>query len=148
MTQESPKTDYLKGLFSQLPQTKLPGTFRSDLMRKIQFEAARQHRREEHLSLIATILASLVMIALATSSLIYLEIPAVRLPAVVHDGSFPFYIYIYRNTRSSFAARRPSDQEGTPRQKGQVAVNHYSIIIFYRRKCFFIRKKELPLPRF
>ena len=79
MTQESPKTDYLKGLFSQLPQTKLPGTFRSDLMRKIQFEAARQHRREEHLSLIATILASLVMIALATSSLIYLEIPAVRL---------------------------------------------------------------------
>lgn len=57
-------------------------------------------------------------------------------------------IYIYRNTRSSFAARRPSDQEGTPRQKGQVAVNHYSIIIFYRRKCFFIRKKELPLPRF
>lgn len=92
MTQESPKTDYLKGLFSQLPQTKLPGTFRSDLMRKIQFEAARQHRREEHLSLIATILASLVMIALATSSLIYLEIPAVRLPAVVHDGSFPFYI--------------------------------------------------------
>ena len=61
MTQESPKTDYLKGLFSQLPQTKLPGTFRSDLMRKIQFEAARQHRREEHLSLIATILASLLL---------------------------------------------------------------------------------------
>ena len=146
MTQESPKTDYLKGLFSQLPQTKLPGTFRSDLMRKIQFEAARQHRREEHLSLIAIILASLVMIAVATCSLIYLEIPAVRLPAVVHDGSFPFYIY--RNTRSSFAARRPSDQEGTPRQKGQVAVNHYPIIIFYRRKCVFIRKKELPLPRF
>lgn len=57
-------------------------------------------------------------------------------------------IYIYRNTRSSFAARRPSDQEGTPRQKGQVAVNHYPIIIFYRRKCVFIRKKELPLPRF
>ena len=148
MTQESPKTDYLKGLFSQLPQTKLPGTFRSDLMRKIQFEAARQHRREEHLSLIATILASLVMIALATSSLIYLEIPSVPLPSVLHDRSLPFYIYIYRNTRSSFAARRPSDQEGTPRQKGQVAVNHYSIIIFYRRKCFFIRKKELPLPRF
>lgn len=67
-------------------------------MRKIQFEAARQHRREEHLSLIATILPSLVMIALATSSLIYLEIPAVRLPAVVHDGSFPFYIYIYIGT--------------------------------------------------
>ena len=59
-----------------------------------------------------------------------------------------YTMYIYRNTRSSFAARRPSDQEGTPRQKGQVAVNHYSIIIFYRRKCFFIRKKELPLPRF
>ena len=39
MTQESPKTDYLKGLFSQLPQTKLPGTFRSDLMRKIQFSS-------------------------------------------------------------------------------------------------------------
>lgn len=94
MTQESPKADYLKGLFSQLPQTKLPGTFRSDLMRKIQFEAARQHRREERLSLIAIILASLVMIAEATCSLIYLEIPAVRLPAVVHDGSFPFYIYI------------------------------------------------------
>ena len=94
MTQESPKTDYLKGLFSQLPQTKLPGTFRSDLMRKIQFEAAHQHRREEHLSLIATILASLVMIALATSSLIYLEIPAVRLPAVVHDGSFALLLLL------------------------------------------------------
>ncbi len=146
MTQESPKTDYLKGLFSQLPQTELPGTFRSDLMRKIQREAVRKRWKKERLGLIATILASLVMIAVATCSLIYLEIPAVRLPAVVHDGSFPFYIY--RNTRSSFAARRPSDQEGTPRQKGQVAVNHYPIIIFYRRKCFFIRKKELPLPRF
>lgn len=94
MNQENKNSDYLAGLFSRLPKTELPGTFRSDLMRKIQLEAARERRRGERLGLAATILASIGLIALAIGTLAYLDVSGLSLPAIPDKPALAFYLYI------------------------------------------------------
>ena len=82
--------DFLGDLFSRIPEEELPASFRSNVMRQIMLESV---KRNERFSLLAVILASLIMISLAVASFIYMEIPQISLP-VLDTSALVFYLYI------------------------------------------------------
>lgn len=93
MNKETRNDDVLRSMFRQLPEAELPPSFRDDMMKRVVEEAARVKKRNERLSLLAVILASAGMLALAVLAFIHLDIPRidVRVPDL---SAVPFYIYI------------------------------------------------------
>lgn len=92
------QTDPLNQLFRKLPEEQLPDSFRSHMMEQIIKESIKAKKRNERMSLLAAILASLVMIALGVISFIYMEIPKISIafskPDYSSFSSFSLYIYI------------------------------------------------------
>ena len=85
--------DLLEDLFKRLPEEELPASFRMNIMQQVMKEAVKAKKRSERYSLIAVILASFVMLALAVLSFIYMEIPPLTLPKL-DLSAFAFYLYI------------------------------------------------------
>lgn len=87
--------DLLANLFKQLPEEPLPTDFRANMMQQIMAEAERVKKRNERLSLLAIILASLVILGLGVVAFIYLGIPKVSISLSVSTlTTIPFYLYI------------------------------------------------------
>ena len=63
--------DLLGDLFKRIPEEELPASFRSNVMRQIMLESAKAKKRDERFSLLAAIVASLIMISLAIVSFVY-----------------------------------------------------------------------------
>ncbi|WP_297903541.1 hypothetical protein [uncultured Parabacteroides sp.] len=85
--------DLLGDLFKRMPEEELPASFRSNVMRQIMLESAKAKKRNERFSLLATILASLVMISLAVVAFIYMEIPKMAV-CTISTSALTFYLYI------------------------------------------------------
>ena len=80
-------------LFAQLPEERLPMDFRATLMQKVMRQAAIKRKRNERLSWLALIMASIALIALAVASLAYLDFSWT--PFELFKGeSYPFYCLI------------------------------------------------------
>ena len=81
--------DLLGDLFKRIPEEELPASFRSNVMRQIMLESAKAKKRDERFSLLAAIVASLIMISLATISTsalaFYLYIGAITLILLLAD---------------------------------------------------------------
>jgi fatty acid desaturase len=89
------ENDYLKDLFTRLPEEPLPTDFRVRLMQQIQEEAVWIKKRNERLSWIILILASLAMLTLGILAVIYLGIPKFSFEISTEAiQTFPFYLYI------------------------------------------------------
>lgn len=93
MVNENRMDSLLKETFSRLPEERLPEGFRDKLMERIILENERAKRKEERISLIATIVASLMMIAAAILTYIYMDIDWINLPTTA-PSTWRFYIYI------------------------------------------------------
>ncbi|MDR2811275.1 MAG: hypothetical protein LBB84_12110 [Tannerellaceae bacterium] len=94
MNKKERENDWLKPLFSRLPEEELPASFREDLMKRIWQETAKTKKRNELMGLFSVILASLGIIALAVGALWYTgDIPRItwRMPELV---TLSFYSYI------------------------------------------------------
>ena len=89
--------DLLGDLFKRIPEEELPASFRSNVMRQIMLESAKAKKRDERFSLLAAIVASLIMISLAIVSFVYMEIHKIAIPAI-STSALAFYIYIETNT--------------------------------------------------
>ena len=63
--------DLLGDLFKRIPEEELPASFRSNVMRQIMLESAKAKKRDERFSLLAAIVASLIMIPLRSYLRIY-----------------------------------------------------------------------------
>ena len=84
--------DLLGDLFKRIPEEELPASFRSNVMRQIMLESAKAKKRDERFSLLAAIVASLIMISkiavptISTSALaFYLYIGAITLILLLAD---------------------------------------------------------------
>ena len=82
--------DLLGDLFKRIPEEELPASFRSNVMRQIMLESAKAKKRDERFSLLAAIVASLIMISLAIVSFVYMEI---AIPTI-STSALAFYLYI------------------------------------------------------
>jgi hypothetical protein len=92
MNKEEEKEDILKGLFKQMPyQEELPAGFRQKIMQQVCAEAVRIKKRNERLGLLSIIAASLLIIVLAATSIVYLGLPRIDWASL---PSIPFYLYI------------------------------------------------------
>ena len=85
--------DLLGDLFKRIPEEELPASFRSNVMRQIMLESAKAKKRDERFSLLAAIVASLIMISLAIVSFVYMEIPKIAVPTI-STSALAFYLYI------------------------------------------------------
>lgn len=83
----------LGDLFKRIPEEELPASFRSNVMRQIMLESAKAKKRNERFTLVAAIVASLIMISLAAVSFVYMEIPKIALP-MISTSALAFYLYI------------------------------------------------------
>lgn len=93
MNKDQQHTDPLETLFRHLPEEELPASFSMNVMEQIIKESVRLRKRNERLGLLAIILASLAMIALAVISCIYIGLPKIEMPGIDHS-SLAFYLYI------------------------------------------------------
>lgn len=96
MYEKKKDTDRLRDLFSQLPEKRLPGNFRSELMEKIRQEAVRIKKREEHKErngLFITIALAAFFLVTGSIALVLLELPKpeMRMPDL---STIPFFAYI------------------------------------------------------
>jgi hypothetical protein len=93
MNRKEQENDWLKPLFSRLPEEDLPASFREEMMKRIHTEAARIRKRNELIGLLTVILASLAVAALAAGAIGYTGIPhrEWKMPELV---CLPFYLYI------------------------------------------------------
>ncbi|MDR1645186.1 MAG: hypothetical protein LBS05_05105 [Tannerellaceae bacterium] len=93
MNKNEKETDWLKLLFSRLPEEDLNASFCNDTMKRILKEAARKKRRNEFMGLAAVSLASLAIMGIAAGAIFYAGIPRIewRMPDL---PSLPFYLYI------------------------------------------------------
>ena len=82
--------DLLGDLFKRIPEEELPASFRSNVMRQIMLESAKAKKRDERFSLLAAIVASLIMISLAIVSFVYMKI---AIPTI-STSALAFYLYI------------------------------------------------------
>lgn len=93
MNTENKEKDILKDLFSNMQEEQLPASFRMNVMEQVMLEAAKVRKRNERLSLLAVIIASLGIIALAVVAFIHIGIPELTMPefnlSVIH-----FYLFI------------------------------------------------------
>ena len=86
-------TRFIGDLFKRIPEEELPASFRSNVMRQIMLESAKAKKRDERFSLLAAIVASLIMISLAIVSFVYMEIPKIAIPTI-STSALAFYLYI------------------------------------------------------
>lgn len=93
MNTNKEQPDWLGDLFKRIPEEELPASFRSNVMRQIMLESAKAKKRNERFSLLAAIVASLIMISLAIVSFVYMEIPKIALP-MISTSALAFYLYI------------------------------------------------------
>lgn len=93
MVNENRMDSLLKDTFSRLPEERLPEGFRDKLMERIVVENERAKRKEELISLTATIVASLMMIAAAIMTYIYMDIDWISMPTTA-PSTWHFYLYI------------------------------------------------------
>lgn len=93
MDKNQPHTDLLENLFKQMPDDELPRAFRFNVMQQVMAESIRIKKRNERFGLLAVILASLSMVALAVLAILYMDLPKLVLPAL-NPSAFPFYVYI------------------------------------------------------
>ena len=95
---EKEKTDLFKDLFSKMPEETLPASFRINVMQQIMQESVRIKKRNERLSLMAVILASLGILSLAVASFFYLGLPELEMPKLsipqIDPSAFHFYLLI------------------------------------------------------
>ena len=93
MNRKEQENDWLKPLFSRLPEEDLPASFREELMKRIVAEAARISKRNERIGLLTVILASLAIAGLSAGALLYAGIFRLRweMPELI---TLPFYLYI------------------------------------------------------
>ena len=83
--------DLLGDLFKHIPEEELPASFRSNVMRQIMLESAKAKKRNERFSLLAAIVASLIMISLAVVSFTYTQ------DSRSHDKYIGFgFLFIHR----------------------------------------------------
>lgn len=99
MNTEKEKTDIFKDLFSKMPEETLPASFRVNVMQQIMQESIRIKKRNERLSLMAVILASLGILSLAVASFFYLGLPEeLSMPKLsipkIDPSAFHFYLLI------------------------------------------------------
>lgn len=92
MNKQQP-SDTWGNLFRQLPEKELPADFRFNVMQQVMKEAAKQQKRNERIGILLIILASLLMVALAVATLLYIDLPRIRIPPVDPAG-LHFYLYI------------------------------------------------------
>ncbi|MDR2914167.1 MAG: hypothetical protein LBV74_04955 [Tannerella sp.] len=92
------QTDPLYTLFRQLPEERLPESFRSTMLERVLKESSRRKKRNERFALVAVIVASLLMIVFGGLVLVYMEAPeptvSLSIPNVLSFKSFSFYAYI------------------------------------------------------
>lgn len=92
--------DILENLFRQMPEEELPASLRLNVMQQIAKESAKVNKRNERLGLVAVIIASLLMLAMAVASFFYLGLPEsswsqITWPKIHLDlPAFSFYFYI------------------------------------------------------
>lgn len=84
--------DILKSIFSRLPDDTLPPGFQSEMMQQIKKEATRIAKRNQWLSALALIVATMITIGLAVAALVYMGIPPIttELPSLTIPS---YYIY-------------------------------------------------------
>jgi hypothetical protein len=85
--------DMLKAMFNHVPQDGPSVSFRASVMKQVFAEAVKARKRSERLALFSVIAASMVILALAIASIVYIDIHAVKIlrPDL---SSMPFYLYI------------------------------------------------------
>ncbi|MDR2969232.1 MAG: hypothetical protein LBV32_06460 [Tannerellaceae bacterium] len=87
--------DYLKELFGRLQEEPLPENFRMQIMQQIREEAVWIKKRNECLSWITLILASLAILTTGILAVIYLGIPKFSFEISMEAiQTLPFYLYI------------------------------------------------------
>ena len=98
MNTKKEKTDVLRNLFSNMPEETLPASFRANVMQQILQESVRIKKRNERLSLLAVILASIGILALAVASFFYLGLPEFTMPKMtlpkIDPSACHFYLFI------------------------------------------------------
>lgn len=85
--------DILKNLFDNMQEEQLPASFRMNIMERVIAESVKIKKRNERLSLVAVIIASLGIIALAVLSFIYIGLPKITIPKI-DLTAFHFYSFI------------------------------------------------------
>lgn len=85
--------DPLADLFKNMKEEPLPASFRANVMQQIAHETAKAKKRNERISLLSMILASLFMIASGFLSLLYIDLPKIAFPKI-DPSSFHFYLFI------------------------------------------------------
>lgn len=93
MKKEKQTVDPLAQLFRQLPEERLPESFRSRLMEQVMAESARVRRRNARLGWVALIAASLVMLTLGVLVFIYAKVPTVTIEMPEVEFS-PFSLFL------------------------------------------------------
>lgn len=93
MNTETENKDILKNLFSDMQEEPLPASFRMNVMERVMQESAKIKKRNERWSLLAVIIASLGILALAALSLIYMDLPKMALPKI-NLSALHFYLFI------------------------------------------------------
>ncbi|MDR0750814.1 MAG: hypothetical protein LBF62_14755 [Tannerellaceae bacterium] len=91
MNKEEEREDILKDLFNRMPREEVPADFRQEVMQQIYAESVRIKKRNERFGLLSVIAASLLILALAAASIIYLGLPEIEWTSL---PSIPFYLYI------------------------------------------------------
>ncbi|MDR1557364.1 MAG: hypothetical protein LBS88_10110 [Tannerellaceae bacterium] len=93
MNEKKQEDDWLKSLFSRMPEEELPASFGEKMMKRIEAETVRLRKRNERIGLALVILASSGLIGLATATLLYIGLPRIEweLPEL---STLPFYLYI------------------------------------------------------
>jgi hypothetical protein len=87
------ETDWLKPLFSRLPEEDLPSSFREEMMKRVRRESARIRKRHELAGLFTVILASAGVMGLAAGALVRTGVPRIawKTPDI---AALSFYLYI------------------------------------------------------
>lgn len=93
MDKNQSDTDLFENLFRQMPDDELPKAFRFNVMQQIMAEAVKAKKRNERLSLLAAILASLVMIALGVAAFLFIGLPEITIPKLDLSVCL-FYLYV------------------------------------------------------
>lgn len=91
MKTQPTENDILKTMFRLMPEEKLPLTFQQEMMLRIQKEAKRMQKRNSVINLCLLLLASLLIVGLCATCLIYLDIPKIQIPTIEIS---PFYLFI------------------------------------------------------
>lgn len=93
MNTELENKDILKNLFSNMQEEPLPASFRTNVMEQVMLESVKMKKRDERWNLLAVIIASLGILALAVLSFIYMDPPKITIPKF-NPSALYFYLFI------------------------------------------------------